>query len=103
PLVAQSPSSLAQVEERSYALYQQQAWDSLLSYGEQALDHGIDYYYLRLRMGIAAYELGAYKKARQHLLVASNYQPEDPYLNDLLAYTYLQLGWSLEAHQRVPW
>ncbi len=45
------------VEDSTYRFYLDGDWWSVISYGEAALKEDIDYYYLRMRMGIAFFEL----------------------------------------------
>ena len=54
------------VDSLSYRYYQEQKWDSLLWIGKIALDHHIDFYYLRMRMGIAEFERERYIAAERH-------------------------------------
>ncbi|WP_367328915.1 hypothetical protein, partial [Lentimicrobium sp.] len=54
-------------EALTYRLYAEQKWDSLLTTGEQAINEGWDYFYIRLRTGIAAFELQRYARAARHL------------------------------------
>lgn len=55
--------SLPKVDALTYQLFQQKAWDNLIKEGNKAIQNGIDYYYLRVRMGIAYYEKGNYSGA----------------------------------------
>jgi len=52
---AQDTLTFAKVEAQSYSLYTQKNWDELIRLGKMALSRGIDYYYLRYRMGVAYY------------------------------------------------
>ncbi len=51
------------VDSISYAMYQNQQWESLSNFGEQAVKNGFDYYYLNLRTGIAYFKLKDYNKS----------------------------------------
>ncbi|MEY3452181.1 MAG: hypothetical protein RL711_2009 [Bacteroidota bacterium] len=44
------------VEAKTYAQFLGQFWDELVVTGEKALSNNIDYYYLRLRLGVAYFQ-----------------------------------------------
>jgi len=71
-------------------LYNEQKWDSLIVVGEEAIDKGFDYYYMRVRVGTAAFEKQRYIKAIRHLEKAIQFNSFDPYPYRLLykAYQY---------------
>ena len=71
-------------ESLTYRLYTQQKWDSLLIVGEKAIDQGYDYYYMRARVGIAAFELQKYVCAATHLQAALNFNNSELYITQLL-------------------
>jgi tetratricopeptide (TPR) repeat protein len=94
---AQQQKSLSQVETETYALYQQKDWQGLLKAGKEVLQDGIDYYYLRVRMGIAYYETGNYHQASTHFEKAIQMNSSEEYLQEYLYYAYLFAGRSAEA------
>jgi hypothetical protein len=94
---AQQQKSLSQVETETYALYQQKDWQGLLKAGKEALQDGIDYYYLRVRMGIAYYETGNYHQASTHFEKAIQMNGREEYLQEYLYYAYLWAGRYAEA------
>ena len=51
---AQKSLSVDQVYKETYELYQKQQWKQLILVGEKSIEQGIDFYYLRLRMGISS-------------------------------------------------
>ncbi|MCK7534436.1 MAG: hypothetical protein MZV63_27160 [Marinilabiliales bacterium] len=55
------------VDHHSLELYQQGDWKGLIRYNNEAFSQGIDYYFLRLRTGIAYFETKKYMKAALHL------------------------------------
>ncbi|MBV2247231.1 MAG: hypothetical protein KUL83_08705 [Lentimicrobium sp.] len=71
-------------ETRTYRLYTEQKWDSLLMVGEEAITEGFDYYYMRARLGIAAFELQKYVLAAKHLQIALNFNNSDLYITQLV-------------------
>ena len=73
--------------------YETGDWDVVLKTGNELLNSGNDYYYLRLRMGIAAYQKQQFLLARKHLKQAVGFNK-----NDQLALSYLY-GSYLEINQ----
>ena len=64
--ISQDTINSATVEQKSYQLYLDKNWTELIKFGNKALDKGFDYYYLRLRIGIAYYEKKNYSIALGH-------------------------------------
>ena len=61
------------VDERSLKLYNEGKWTSLLEYGKTAIKNGVDFPYLRMRTGYAAYMLGKYAESlKQYAFVYNN-------------------------------
>ncbi|MCH6232910.1 tetratricopeptide repeat protein [Cognataquiflexum rubidum] len=94
---AQQQKSLSQVDADTYSLFQKKEWQTLIKEGNEALQDGIDYYYLRVRMGIAYYETGNYHLASTHFEKAIKMNSSEEYLQEYLFYAYLFGGRSAEA------
>lgn len=86
-------------EELTYRLYLEQKWDSLLHTGEKAIAEGCDYYYMRARVGVAAYELGKFVRASRHLEKACEFNSGDPFATGLLYRAYVYSGRAEEARR----
>jgi tetratricopeptide (TPR) repeat protein len=84
-------------ETLTYRLYTQQKWDSLIIVGEKAIAEGYDYYYMRARIGIAAFELQKYARAVQHLKAALVFNNSEPYIAELVFHSYAYSGREDEA------
>ena len=84
--------SFAEYDALTYSLYLQQKWDSLIIIGEEALDDSIDYFYLRMRVGVAYYSKSKFRKAIPHFERASAFNSSDTYLHRYLYYSYLYSG-----------
>ncbi len=97
PLKAQY--SLSAVDQRTFALWQAQNWKDLIREGEDALHHGIDFYYLRVRLGIAFYERHNYHEAIRHLEKARSFNNTEPYVNEYLYYALQSAGRMQEAEK----
>jgi hypothetical protein len=78
----------ATVDRLTYQYYQEQKWDSVILIGKQALKLNIDYYYLRVRMGIAYFEKQEYFPAVVHLQKARQFNSGDPFVTDYLCRAY---------------
>ena len=57
----------------TYANYINGEWEELIRTGKITLENGIDYYYLRMRLGIAEMERGKYIQALKHFRKALNF------------------------------
>ncbi|MBL7114029.1 MAG: hypothetical protein ISS19_18975, partial [Bacteroidales bacterium] len=91
-LSAQDVPDFRQVDIETYRFYEAGQWDSLIELGEPALDNGIDYFYLRMRLGIARYEKRNYIKSSQHFRHALEFNNVDPVALEYLYYAYLLSG-----------
>ncbi len=81
-----------QINTESYRLYLAQEWDSLISLGKHALKQDVDFYYLRMRMGIARYDQKKYRQAGIHFRKALEFNQDDPVALEYLYYAYLFSG-----------
>ena len=80
------------VEAKTYAQFLGQFWDELVVTGEKALNKHIDYYYLRLRLGVAYFQLNKFRQAEKQFNKAMKFNNEDPFLKEYLYFTYLKNG-----------
>lgn len=94
---AQTTRSLPEVERLTYELYQQKNWDGLIAEGNKALNQGMDYYYLRVRLGIAYYEKQNYHLASKHFDKALEMNDAEDYVKEYLYYAYLFSGRQADA------
>ena len=86
----QEQTGFRQSDSVTYALYLDAQWERLITEGEQALDKGYDYYYLRVRLGIAFYMLEKYRPAAKHFEKAIAFNSFDP---TNLIYLYQCYDW----------
>jgi len=80
-----------------YANFIQENWHQVLTQGNQMIELGYDYYYLHLRLGIAAYNLERYLLARSHFQNVLLFYAKDPVAKSYLYGTYLLLNQKNEA------
>ncbi len=85
------------LDKQTYELYLDKNWKDLVSLGKNGLDNGIDYFYLRMRIGIAYYELGNYRRAIPHFRKALVFNSKDQFANEYLYYSYLFSGRNADA------
>jgi len=95
--IGQTNLSMPDVDAETYRLYQQANWKVLIEAGNKALDNGMDFYYLRVRLGIAYYETGNYHRAITHLEKANAAGNGDAFVQESLFYAYLLAGRRMEA------
>lgn len=95
---AQDTLSFATVDAKSYGLYTSENWDELIAFGNTAIAKGIDYYYLRVRMGTAYYKRENYRQAEVNFQKAKNFNSTDE-VDEYLYYCYLFEG----HYERARW
>lgn len=88
-----------ETENKTYEYYQNELWDSLIYAGEKALDENLDYFYLRLRLGIAYFQRENYRKAAHHLSKAYAFNSSDPVMLERLYLSYIYTNRDLEARR----
>jgi hypothetical protein len=94
---SQVPISMSEVDTETYGLWLTKDWDGLIKKGKNAINQGIDFYYLRVRMGIAYYEKNNYHMAVKHFETAYAANPGEIYLKEYLYFAYLFSGREPEA------
>lgn len=98
-LIARAGSSqdFKTVDLETYNLYMQQDWEELIRTGKAGLKQDIDYYYLRMRIAIAYYEINNYKASQVHFIKALKFNEGDPVASEYLYYAYLFAGQTQQA------
>jgi len=84
-----APVDFIGADTATYKLLESNEWDKLIETGEAALDNGIDYFYLRMRMGIAYYNKGEYINAATQFDEALDFNSGDETAMEYLYYSYL--------------
>jgi hypothetical protein len=95
---AQKENYNVNVDERTYELFNKSDWENLREIGYGALDAGIDFYYLRLRMGISYYKEKNYMSAIPHFEKALAFRSSDTLALEYLYYSYLFSGLRADAN-----
>lgn len=81
----------------TYRQFLNSSWDSLIITGNNHLKSGIDYQYLRLRLGIAYYEKQNYAMAIRHFTKALDFNPTDALAIEYLYFANLFINNDFEA------
>jgi tetratricopeptide (TPR) repeat protein len=89
---SQEPLDFNTINQESYRLYQAGDWDGLIAIGKISLKQDVDYFYLRMRMGIAFHEQKNYRKAAGHFEKALEFNQDDPVALEYLYYALLLGG-----------
>ncbi len=76
----------------TYQLYQDGAWSELAREGKEGLRHDLDYYYLRMRLGIAFYALEKYQGAVPHFRKALRFDPSSTAAREYLVNSLIMSG-----------
>ena len=94
---AQQKWNYPEIDKKSYELYQQRKWHELIDYAAESRKHGIDFFYLQARTGIAYYNLEKYRKASHYFLEAWKNDQSFDWLQEYLYYSLVFGGRSTEA------
>jgi len=95
--VSQNMANSAMIEQKSTELYIAHNWAELINYGNEAIAQGYDYFYLRMRIGIAYYEQKKYMKGVRHFEKAVQFNSSDKVALEYLYYSYVFSGRNNEA------
>lgn len=96
-LVAQEERNFIYYNTQSLALYETGQWEQLITLGKESLQQGYDFYYLRMRLGIAYYNLEKHKLAINHFVKALNFNSNDPVALEYLIFSYFLSGQEADA------
>lgn len=98
----QTTSSYRYIDSLTYRLYTENKWEDLIREGEGALNNGLDYYYLRMRVGVAFYERHQYVSSSKHFRKALVHNENDQLALEYLFYSILFSGHSSQALALLP-
>jgi tetratricopeptide (TPR) repeat protein len=93
----QEGADFNRINNETYRLYLEEQWDSVVMLGKTALRQEIDYYYLRMRIGIAYYHKKNFRVAASHFLKALEMNQGDPVAQEYLYYARLMAGQAQQA------
>ncbi|HEY9113300.1 MAG TPA: hypothetical protein VIN10_01285 [Bacteroidales bacterium] len=95
--LAQEKLTFQEVDRMSYKLFEKQDWKPLKKLSKQAFSEGFDYYYLRMRAGIACFETKQYFDAADNFEKALSFNSTDPVAGEYLYYCWINLNNSVAA------
>ncbi|MFQ5447067.1 MAG: hypothetical protein ACE5FF_09035 [Saprospiraceae bacterium] len=84
-------------EAKTLEHFNEKKWKALTELGENALEYGLDYYALRYRLGVAAFEQKTYWRSTRHFEKALHFNSADSVSQEYLYYAYLFSGREDEA------
>ena len=105
---AQNYADYQYIDSLTYQLYLHKNWKELGKISRLAFKNDIDYYYLRMRAGIADFERSKYLFAEKHFKKAASFNDLDPDATEYLLYSMLYAGKKEDAgrlynrSQRLP-
>ncbi|MBN2639147.1 MAG: hypothetical protein JXR65_08680 [Bacteroidales bacterium] len=90
PLSAQQRKpTFIEIDTAMYRAYLNKDWNKIIKMGKLGLNNGIDYYYLRLRMGYAYFMKKQYRMAIPYYQAALRFSSKDATAMEFLYYSYL--------------
>lgn len=99
PLLMAAQSSLRESDSITFSLYSKGDWKGLIHAGRSSIHLGYDYYYLRMRMGIAYYTREDYFAASREFRNALKQSKGDITATKYLFYAYLFSGRQADARE----
>lgn len=96
---AQEDLTSSTIDSKSYQLYTDNNWSELATFGNEAVQQGYDYFYIRMRTGIAYFEMKNYRLAVVHFKKAIQFNATDDLANEYLYYCYVFTGKSEDARK----
>ena len=94
---AQEKNDFRRVDSSMYHASISENWDEVIRVGKEALHHDVDYFYLRMRMGIAYFNKQHYRNSAEQMEKALEFSPEDPLVKEYLYYALIYSGQDDEA------
>lgn len=98
---AQQKLNFRTVDTTTYQQYLRGDWKELIQSGNEALDQGINYYYLQMRIAYAHFSRQSYRRATKYYKNALKFNGKDPTANEYLYYSYLYSGRYNDALLRI--
>lgn len=93
----QQPMNFRYADSLTYSQYTEGNWNGLIRTGREAIRSGHDYYYMRMRMGIAFFENKNYALAQHHFRKALGFSENDQIAQEYIFYSSLLSGRTFQA------
>lgn len=78
-----------QVDYQTYNSFKKKDYNTTIQLGNKAIKQGIDFYFLRYRLGVSYFENTNYEAAISNLEKANEFDSNDPVLMEYLYYSYI--------------
>ena len=95
---SQTKKEFDDADKLTYEFYLKQNWDKVIEAGNDAIKNNIDFYLLRMRIGIAYYSKDNYMSAVEHFEKALEFVKKDTVAMEYLYYSYLFSGRESDAN-----
>lgn len=96
-IFSQPIGNFATLDQKSYQLYLEGNHKELNKLGKQMIDSGTDYYYLRMRLGISAFNRQRYATAIEHFKKALTFNSSDTLAHEYIFFGYIYSGRTADA------
>lgn len=97
PAYSQDTIDFATANSKTLQYTNAAKWDSVIYYGNIALKNNIDYFYLRVRLGMAYYNKQNYTKSISEFEKAIKFNSSDTYAQEMHYYSYVLAGRESDA------
>ncbi len=88
-IAVRSANALAFIDETSWQYYNTAQWSRLITFSDSTIKAGVDFYYLRVRYGVACFEQEKYRDAAKQFEIAYQQDPTDEFTLEYLYYSLL--------------
>lgn len=96
-ILGYSQTDFISLDKQSYDYYLKGDYKNLKQTAKKQLELGMDYYYLRMRLGILAYNNHRYANSYKHFQKALTYNNSDTIIREYIYYSYLFAGRKADA------
>lgn len=93
----QTEKNFTYYNDTTYLLYLEERWEDLIFLAKESIRAGHDFYYMRMRLGIAYYESGQYIPAIRHFNKALDFDENSLLAIEYLYYCHINMARFMEA------
>lgn len=97
-ILGYSQTDFISLDKQSYDYYLKGDYKNLKQTAKKQFELGMDYYYLRMRLGILAYNNQRYASAYMHFQKALTFNNSDTIIREYIYYSYLFAGRKADAN-----
>ncbi len=96
-VVSQNNVNVTAINKSTFEYYSKGEWKKLIETGKVAKKHNIDFYYLNVRLGVAYFNTGKYRKAVYYFRKAYKSDPDNVFVKKYLYLSFLYSGRTEDA------